>query len=42
MREVMGAHDADGWKEAMAKEMAILKHHGMYETVLRVQGVRTL
>ena len=42
MREVNGAHDADGWKEAMAKEMETLKYHDVYETVPRVKGVRTL
>jgi hypothetical protein len=38
----MAAHDVDGWKEAMNKEMANLKSRGVYELVLRVRGLRTL
>jgi hypothetical protein len=38
----MAAHDADGWKEAMNKEMATLKLHDVYELVPRVRGLRTL
>ena len=34
VREVTGAHDADGWKETMDKEMATLNYHDIYKLVL--------
>jgi hypothetical protein len=42
VRDAMAAHNADGWKEAMNKEMASLKSHDIYELVPRVRGLRTL
>ena len=42
VREVMGAHDADGRMEAMVKEMAALKYYDVYETIPRVKVVRNL
>jgi hypothetical protein len=42
VREAMTAHDADGWKEAMNKEMENLKSHDVYELVPRVKGLRTV
>ena len=42
VREVMGAHDADGRMEAMVKEMATLKYYDVYETVPRIKVVRNL
>jgi hypothetical protein len=38
----MAAQDADGWKEAMNKEMANPKPHDVYELVPSVRGLRTL
>ena len=42
VREAMAAHDADGWKAAMTKEMTNLKSHDVYDLVLRTPGIRTL
>jgi hypothetical protein len=42
VREAMVTHDADGWKEAMNKEMENLKSHDVYELVPHVKGLRTL
>jgi len=42
MREVMAATDADGWRDAISKEMANLKSHDVYELVPCVPGMRTL
>ena len=36
------AHDVDGWKEVMDREMDNLKLHSAYKPVLRVPGMRTL
>ena len=38
----MAAHNADGWKEEMDKEMATLRSHDICEPVSRVKGLRTL
>jgi hypothetical protein len=38
----MKAPDADGWRDAMRKEMDNLRSHDVYELVLRVPGMRTL
>ena len=42
MREAVTAYHADGWMEAMDKEMANLKSHDGYELAPRVKGLRTL
>ena len=42
VREAMAAPDADGWSDAMGKEMANLNSHDVYELVPRVPGMRTL
>ena len=41
VREVLGAHDADGWKEAIDKEMTTMRYRDIYKLVLRVKGLRT-
>ena len=42
VREAMAAPDADGWKDAMDREMENLRTHDVYEMVPRVPGMRTL
>jgi len=42
VREAMAAPDADGWKDAMTKEMNNLKSHDVYELMLHTPGMRTL
>ena len=41
-REAMAAPDADGWKEAMDREMKNLESHDVYDLVPRAPGMRTL
>ena len=36
------AHDADGWKAAMTKEVTNLKSHNVYDLVPRTPGIHTL
>jgi hypothetical protein len=38
----MASPDADGWKDAMDREMKTLKDHDVYELVPRTNGMRTL
>ena len=42
MREAMASPDADGWKDAMDREMANLESHDAYELVPGMPGMRTL
>jgi hypothetical protein len=42
VREAMKAPDADGWRDAMRKEMDNLQSHDVYELVPHVPGMRTL
>ena len=42
VRELMSAPDAEGWRDAMDREMQNLKLHGVDELVPRTSGMRTL
>ena len=42
VREAMAAPDAEGWRDAMDREMENLKSHDVYELVLRASSMRTL
>jgi len=42
VREAMASPHADGWKDAMDREMANLESHDVYELVPRMPGMRTL
>ena len=42
VREAMAAPDADGWREAMDREMENLRSHDIYELLQRALGMRTL
>jgi len=42
VREAMAAPDAEGWKDAMDREMENLRSHDVYDLVPRAPGLRTL
>ena len=42
VREAMAAPDAEGWRDAMDREMQNLKSHDVYELVPRTHDMRTL
>jgi len=42
VREAMAAPDADGWKDAMDREMDNLRSHDVYDLVPRAPGMHTL
>jgi len=39
VREAMAASDADGWVDAMDREMENLRSHDVYEVVPRTPGM---
>ena len=41
VREGRVAHDAEGWEEAMDKEMETLNYHDIYKLVLQTKSLRT-
>ena len=42
VREAMAAPDAEGWRDAMDREVQNLQSHDVYELVPRMSGMRTL